>query len=267
MKPKPAYIQQSVYHSSLHPHLDVRTTLDSLHPYATHMHECLSLGIVVAGQTRLNFAHGECILHAGEAVLIAPEQAHSCNPVNGTPRSYHMFYIEKEWALRALSAGATATLHIHTPVIRDPDAIETLVRLAEAIARGNGLPEADALLRRCIEERSAITTLPARHWPGVAINRSIVEAAREAGLGREGYIRHVKREVGMTPGAYRQCVRLAKARRLLRHGTDLAATALDSGFADQSHLHRMCVKYLAATPKQLKPRYVTSVQDSGLRNK
>ncbi|MCD8350171.1 MAG: AraC family transcriptional regulator [Planctomycetaceae bacterium] len=254
MNLKPASIQQSVYHSSHHPHLDVRTTLDSLQPYATHMHDCMSLGVVTSGKTRLKFAHSECLLQAGEGVLIAPEQAHSCNPVDNTLRSYHMFYIDTSWVLQALDAAEDAAIHIHNPVIRDSAIISDLTRLAEAIAQGRGFPEAGKLLSHLLAHRCSVRGHPKRLWQDGVADQTIFAAAREAGMGREGFIRHVKREVGMTPGAYRQCLRLAKARQLLRHGTDLAVTALESGFADQSHLHRMCVKYLAATPKQLKPR-------------
>ncbi|MCD8139711.1 MAG: AraC family transcriptional regulator [Planctomycetaceae bacterium] len=254
MQPGPASIHQSVYHSRHHPHLDVRTTLDSIQPYATHVHDCLSLGIVTAGKTRLSFARGECVLHAGEGVLIASELAYSCNPVDNTPRSYHMFYIDKTWACRMLGIAEHAAIHVHTPFIRGTSIINTLIRLAEAIALGQGVPEADAELSHLIADRSSGIMPPDRIWADCPEGVSIADAAREAGMGREGFIRHVKREIGMTPGAYRQCLRLARARKLLRHGTDLAITALESGFADQSHLHRMCVKYFAATPKQLKPR-------------
>jgi hypothetical protein len=37
-------------------------------------------------------------------ILIAPDVVHACNPIAGTPRSYHMLYIDNDWCCKLLSA-------------------------------------------------------------------------------------------------------------------------------------------------------------------
>jgi AraC-like DNA-binding protein len=60
-----------------------------------------------------------------------------------------------------------------------------------------------------------------------------------AGLSRYQTVRGFARLTGMTPHAYVVQGRLNLARRLIRQGGALAETAVDAGFADQSHMHRV----------------------------
>lgn len=78
----------------------------------------------------------------------------------------------------------------------------------------------------------------------------VVEVARRLGLRRESFIRRFRRGRGLTPGAFQQCLRLLEGRRLLRQGHSIAEAAAAAGYADQSHFHRMFVRYFSATPRQ-----------------
>jgi AraC-like DNA-binding protein len=57
-----------------------------------------------------------------------------------------------------------------------------------------------------------------------------------------------KREVGLTPLAYRNQVRLGHARRLLLRGAPAADAALAVGYADQSHLSRQFQRVVGVSP-------------------
>ncbi len=72
-----------------------------------------------------------------------------------------------------------------------------------------------------------------RNSPG-----SITDIAASNGLSREAFSRKFTRDVGMSPHAYRIVDRLNAARRQLRAGAGIAETAVDFGFADQSHFGR-----------------------------
>jgi AraC-like DNA-binding protein len=72
-------------------------------------------------------------------------------------------------------------------------------------------------------------------------------AARQ-GRSTDGFIRMFKRQVGMTPAAYRLALRLASARSQLKRGDAVADVAYAGSFADQSHLGRLFRRAYGATP-------------------
>lgn len=266
-----ARIRQDVHWSERHAFLQVRTTFSSRQPYAAHFHDCLSLGVVFKGSVLLCRGGGAPVVDTGEAVLISPLEPHSCNPVGGRARGYHMFYIETDWALRLLNAPPGAPggrLIADKTVLRDKTLFAQLMRLVESIRKGReDRPGRDALaevvaahcaVRPAGEEiPSAIVaawTERADCFAEEGRGLSVAEEARELGMRRESFIRSFRRATGVTPAQYRQCQRLNRARALLQQGRSLVDTALACGYADQSHFHRMCVKYLSATPVQMRPQ-------------
>jgi len=58
----------------------------------------------------------------------------------------------------------------------------------------------------------------------------------------------VRRELGVSPHAFRVLARLNLARHLLRRGEPIAAVAADAGFSDQSHLTRLFRRTFGTTP-------------------
>jgi len=63
-------------------------------------------------------------------------------------------------------------------------------------------------------------------------------------------IRNFKLHCGLTPYAYLQNYRINRAKVLLAEGAAISDVALDLGFADQSHLHRLFKRLVACTPKR-----------------
>ena len=72
-------------------------------------------------------------------------------------------------------------------------------------------------------------------------------AARQ-GRSTDGFIRAFRRQVGMTPAAYRLALRLASARAQLKRGDAVADVAYAGSFADQSHFGRLFRRAYGATP-------------------
>lgn len=262
-KTGPAGIRQGFYRDERLPFVEVRTTASSSLPYAPHVHATLSLGLVIKGGTMLRRPDGETALSRGDMILIAPDETHSCNPLRGAPRGYHMFHIDADWALSLTGDGAGARLAADRRAIVDKAAFAALADLAVVLEKGGDIrpgrdalagviathcsavarPDADTELERC---RGILRDGCGDDAPAIAA------IAESLGMGREGLIRRFRRGSGMTPGSYRQCQRLIRALEMLRGGASVVQTALACGFADQSHFHRMCVKYLSATPGQLR---------------
>lgn len=77
---------------------------------------------------------------------------------------------------------------------------------------------------------------------------TLTQLSRVAGLSRFHLVRSFTRHVGVAPHRYQICVRVARARRLLKKGASIAEAALSTGFADQSHLTRHFRQTFGITP-------------------
>jgi AraC-like DNA-binding protein len=77
---------------------------------------------------------------------------------------------------------------------------------------------------------------------------SLDELAAAANLSRFRALRVFKRRHGVPPHTYELCLRLSRARELIKAGTSVAAAAMESGFADQSHLTRHFRSFYGYTP-------------------
>ena len=77
---------------------------------------------------------------------------------------------------------------------------------------------------------------------------SLTDLAALAGLSRYQTLRGFARLTGLTPHAYVMQRRLDTARSLIRQCSTLADAAIEAGFADQSHMHRIFVARYGFTP-------------------
>ncbi len=259
---------QSFLAPSHAPFLEIRTTLGSTLPYAEHFHATFSFGLILEGQTRCSIEGIPYVVEAGDMVLIAPAQAHSCNPVGGNPRSYHMVFVDAAWLREHVGSrlGMKDGLEPCKPVIRDAGLFAGFLALVEA-QHSAGSDTANSLIHLFLElnkrhncflpaaegrradilpsDAAAWTRLLEEHEPRVP---SVSWLANIAGIRRESFSRSVRRKTGLPPSDYLHCLRLEKGRQMLRRGEAIAEAALASGYVDQSHFHRAFVKYYSVTP-------------------
>ncbi|MEM9494503.1 MAG: helix-turn-helix domain-containing protein [Pseudomonadota bacterium] len=82
-------------------------------------------------------------------------------------------------------------------------------------------------------------------------------------VGREHAHRTFARYFGMPPGRFRRERRLQRAIGLMTSRMDLATIAVETGFADQSHMTRLFKRELGVTPARFR-KTVTPVQDEAV---
>ncbi len=92
-------IPQSFWRDELLPWLELRSTWQSQQAYKRHHHSQLSIGAILEGETCCLCDGKEYHLQVGDLIVIPPLAPHSCNPVNGQFRSYHMLYLDAHGAL------------------------------------------------------------------------------------------------------------------------------------------------------------------------
>ncbi len=250
------------------PFLELRTTLDSTMPYAAHVHSAFSLGLILRGKTLFTLDGTQSLAEEGDIVLIAPGSVHSCNPVGG-PRSYHMLLIDEAWLQECMAEGLTpcpprikdATLFRKATAVMDviragqENAVDMLRDLLLELRTQHGRSAAECQTHNpqlpLLPQLPPLPQLPTLRYTedtsygGVP---TVSTLARAAGMRRESFSRAVRRTTGLPPSRYMHCLRLEKARRMLRQGKSITEAALAAGYTDQSHFHRVFVAFCAVTP-------------------
>ncbi len=84
---------------------------------------------------------------------------------------------------------------------------------------------------------------------------SLEKLAEEARLSKYQLIRRFRAERGATPWQYLIERRIERARELLKEGVPPGEVAVETGFYDQSHLHRTFQEETGHTPKEYQERH------------
>ncbi|MEQ9945536.1 AraC family transcriptional regulator [Pectobacterium aroidearum] len=274
-------INQSYWFSPRLPHVESRSTYNSSHAYKTHSHRQFSIGAIEHGETRCHYRNETHHLQVGDLIFIDPEQPHSCNPLPGKTRSYHMLYLDAEWCLDQIATHCgyqLATLCCNCVVLRDPALFTHYQHIIALLYRGE-IALADNQLKAmlapiwqqyCLPAPSCLPALShqtpqttTRHVRERLLNNlqeapSLETLAEELSLRRETIVRQFRHDTGITPMAFLNNARIEYAKSLLKQGTPLVDTSYQSGFCDQSHFHKTFVQYTAATPGQ----YARSIFDN-----
>lgn len=220
--------------------IELRSTWQSIQAYKRHCHPQLSLGAIVEGQTCCVCHDREYILHPGDLIVIPAYAPHSCNPIAGQARSYHMLYIDTDRPL-ALQVIRNATFFKHFLDIVETMSPASVDRLLSALPHRADNP--DAL-------RSTSQHIQQALLADLAAPPSLDELAQRFSLRKETLIRTFRQDTGLTPASFLNISRVEYAKARLRAGDDIADVSYQSGFADQSHFHKTFVRYSAATPRQ-----------------
>ncbi len=231
------HIRQTFHRAS---GLELRSTWQSTQAYKRHSHPQLSIGAIMEGQTCCICHDKEYILNPGDLIVIPASAPHSCNPVAGQPRSYHMLYIDTDipQALQVIRDPALFKRYLDIVEAMSPVSVDTLL---SALPRR--VENADALRSTSQHVRQAFLA-------DLAAPPSLDELAQRFSLRKETLIRTFRQDTGLTPGSFLNISRVEFAKARLRAGDDIADVGYQSGFADQSHFHKTFVSYTAATPRQ-----------------
>lgn len=233
-------ISQTFWRSPLLPWVELRSTWQSRQAYKTHSHAQLSIGAIVEGQTRCVCNGKTYLLSPGDLIIIPAHAPHSCNPVDGQPRSYHMLYIETYFQPAPQIVRSESLFRHYLQAIENlsSQAVETLLAAlpAEPAQPATLHPISLQLQETLLENMVAPPSLDA--------------LAHQFSLRKETLIRTFKQDIGLTPITFLNSARIEFAKTRLRAGADIADVGYQSGFADQSHFHKTFVSYTAATPRQ-----------------
>jgi AraC-like DNA-binding protein len=237
-------------------------TLVSARAFPRHAHDQFGIGVLLDGAQRSWSGIGQVEAFAGDTIMVNPGEVHDGLPVRESGRCWRMLYLDPGLVSRELGEGALRG-EIARPTVRDPVLAGLFTGLFAKLTAQAPEPLAiEGSLLLCLDRVRRHWSTPARSAgsrPAIgrakqcidddpAAGLSLAELAATAGVSRFQLLRGFAREFGLTPHAYVMQERVRLARRLLRAGQSIAEAALDSGFADQSHMTRAFVRQLGVTP-------------------
>ncbi|WP_281178683.1 helix-turn-helix domain-containing protein [Sanguibacter suarezii] len=252
------------WHDSRFPQIESRRSCQQNSCYRLHTHDRFSIGLIDAGTSTFVGRSGSAVrLEPGDVIFIPAGHVHSCNPDDGE-WIYQMIHLDPAWfGQTVLEAGSGPTQGIQ--VHRSPDLHRRFDTVNAMLFAGpTDLAEIERGLRSAFSE--LVAPLSQEHPPAdeevlaaalrpvldvladEAADPRLMSLARSVGMSQYQLIRAVKRATGLTPIAWRNDVRVTRARAMLRGGESITSVAYALGFADQSHFHRVFRSHVAATP-------------------
>jgi AraC-like DNA-binding protein len=238
------------------------------HRFPPHFHDAYSVSVTRRGGLAFDFRGCKHVAGSGIISAVDPGEVHNAYPAVEGVWTFVCLLIPATVmeSIAAQAGGGPESPGFPRRVIDDP-------QLATALNALHGALEAspDTLLRQSLavmtlagllrRHSTAAAPPPPRRHGAIARARELLDepaaeritlerASAIAGLSPYHFLRTFRAEVGLTPHAYLNHVRVARARKLLARGIPPAQVALSCGFCDQSHLGRLFKAHLGVTPGQ-----------------
>ncbi|WP_439567698.1 helix-turn-helix domain-containing protein [Sphingopyxis sp.] len=232
--------------------------------FARHAHDEFGVGLMTGGAQYSWSGRGAVEAARGQLITVNPGEVHDGKPI-GQARAWSMLYIPARLVgdiVADATEGQIAVRELHQPVVTNRALADLFVQARAAVLNADpardlgedlialfaGLIGTRPLAigrtdRRISRLREAIDDDP-------AAAHGLPAMAAQAGFSRFQTLRAFARLTGLTPNAYMVQKRLDLARRRIRRAMPLAETAIEAGFADQSHMHRAFVARYGYTPGQ-----------------
>jgi AraC-like DNA-binding protein len=234
------------------------------HAYDPHRHDTYAIGYTLGGVQCFRYRGSDAVSMPGNIIALHPDEVHDGHAGTEAGFRYRMLYVEPRLVQDALGERWRSLPFVKTPVFTDPHLVACLVAalddldrpLDQLLADQVVAALAEGLMRHAGDVAPAPAKLPehalrqARDYLQDNLSRTVTseELEKISGLDRYRLARQFRLFFGTSPYRYLVMRRLARARRLIGAGSDLADAAFASGFADQSHLTRHFKQAFGITP-------------------
>lgn len=224
-------------------------------------HPAVMLVVDIGGGLLVNDASGW--QQRGSLVAgLAPVGAAGCGP-----QEFECLQVRLSPVTAHAVLGAAAELGGTVVALEDlwgRDAVRIQEQLRAASSWEDRFVIAEAALARRKETGRVVDPEVGFAWRQLVASRGRVRVERlaaEAGWSRKRLWSRFQAQIGLTPKRAARLVRFDHAARLLAAGGSAAVVAADSGYADQSHLHREVVEFAGMTPAAMAVTPFLAVDD------
>jgi AraC-like DNA-binding protein/mannose-6-phosphate isomerase-like protein (cupin superfamily) len=234
--------------------------------FPAHAHPEIVIGAIVSGAEQLVVGRHVQTLKTGDTLFLHPEEVHANASIGDAPLRYQVLYIPQQ-LLRDACAGDgrdVSLLCFDRPFSCLPSHYDMILRCHailrvadDALTQQSVFCELAAGLTRAFSragnrniriEHPKIRTARDYLHAHFRDNPSLATLAAIAGLSPYYLLRTFKRQIGLSPVAYRNLLRVMAVRLQLQRGASLTDAALEAGFADQSHMTRAFRLVMGDTP-------------------
>ncbi len=230
--------------------------------FQPHRHDTYGIGITTEGVQAFRYRGEQRICLPGQLHVLHPDETHDGAAATTDGFCYRIVYVAPDLIRNALEGRALPfvadPVQDHTPAsghlaallfdidqpITDLARTEAAANLADLLAHLSGEREAVSV---SIDTKAVADV---RDYLDAHVREQTTSSTLEkvAGIDRFAIARQFRRAYGTSPDRYRTMRRLDLARTAILSGTSLAQTAIEAGFADQSHMTRQFKGAYGITP-------------------
>lgn len=242
------------------------------HTFSRHYHDGYGIGAIEKGAMEFFYRGKKNVAPAGEVNTVSPGEVHDGHSATGGGWIYRMIYFDKSVMSKACELFLDKTgiqPVIKKGVIDDKLFFASIYKNFSALTDDNaGLLEQEEGVADIFSYLlSSYTTIENFNLKIYKLgnrlkkveqfihenydkNISLSELSEIANVGIFHFARSFKADTGLTPIEYLTQTRIDNAKKLIESGMNLADVALETGFADQSHLTRKFRRQTGFTPGQ-----------------
>ncbi|MGD1895851.1 MAG: AraC family ligand binding domain-containing protein [Phormidesmis sp.] len=239
--------------------------------FSRHAHEGFGIAIVQDGAMSFDYRGSTYTAPAGSIVVTQPGEMHTGQAAVANGWTYRTLLPATDWlqqAVAELTEKPGRVPYFASPVIHDRRLNQQLVHLHKTLENSPCALERESrflwglarLIQSYASDRPDAKPIGKEHLAIAQVqdylhsqyvhNISLGELAALVNLKPLRLLRAFRKQIGLPPHAYLNHVRIREAKRLLIEGWSITDAALETGFTDQSHLHRHFKKMIGVTPGQ-----------------
>lgn len=240
------------------------------HHFSRHSHEGYTIGVIEKGAQRFFRNGGNHVAPQDSIILVNADQVHNGHSATEDGWEYKAMYpLPEQFASLTQGLGCELGIpYFPEPVVHDPEMAQQLRLVFDTLENSdNRLLRETLVYGTLVKLMSRHGRKPREYEPNTRsklqllvtkeflddfpqADVSLEELAKLANLSPYHFARSFQKEFGFPPHAYQVQSRLRYAIRLMKKGHTLSNIAQESGFHDQSHLHRHFKRAMGITPKQ-----------------
>lgn len=239
--------------------------------FSRHAHEGYGIAIVERGAMAFDYRGARHVAPAGSVIVTHPGEMHTGQAAIAAGWTYRTLLPASDWLQQAaaeLEKPKGEVPYFSQPVIQDVRLNRQLVALHRMLETSPSALERESrflwemaqLVSGYAGDRPSAKPIGKEHYAVQQVrdylqahymhNVALKDLASLVNLKPLRLLRVFRKQVGLPPHAYLNYVRVQAAKRLLLADWSIINAALETGFTDQSHLHRHFKRMVGVTPGQ-----------------